>query len=173
MLKAVIFPQRGVELILIGIKLFARHQFHKLVIAGTLFVQLCLDLLELVAHALELFVECGTGLGLGALLLLGLFALGRLGSGGGGVGLGRGDLGGLGRGRCTLPCRLGGGAGCEVLALVEVVVVVAVVDRDLAVADVDDAVGHGAHQVFVVADQHDGAGEVLQGVLEHVHRVDV
>ena len=24
-----------------------------------------------------------------------------------------------------------------------------------------------------MADQHDGAGEVLQGVLEHVHRVDV
>ena len=27
--------------------------------------------------------------------------------------------------------------------------------------------------MLVVADQHDGAGEVLQGVLEHVHRVDV
>ena len=45
--------------------------------------------------------------------------------------------------------RLGGGAGCEVLALVEVVVVVAVIDRDLAVADVDHAVGHGAHQVLL------------------------
>ena len=43
----------------------------------------------------------------------------------------------------------------------------------MSVADVDDAVGHGAHQVLVVADQHDSAGEVLQGVLEHVHRVDV
>ena len=169
MLKAVIFPQRGVELILIGVKLFAGHQFHKLVIAGALFVELCLDLLELVAHALELFVERGAGLGLGALLLLGLLALGRLGGGDGGVGLGGAGLGGLGRGRRALRGRLGGGAGCEVLALVEVVVVVAVVDRDLAVADVDHAVGHGAHQVFVVADQHDGAGEVLQGVLEHVH----
>ena len=105
-------------------------------------------------------------------MLLGLFTLGRLG-GGGRIGLGRGDLSGLGRGRCTLPRRLGGGAGCEVLALVEIVVVVAVIDRDLAVADVDDAVGNGAHQVLVVADQHDGAREVLQGVLEHVHRVDV
>ena len=174
MLKAVIFPQRGVELVLIGIKLFACHQFHKLVIAGTLFVELGLDLLELVAHALELFVEGGAGLGLGALLLLGLFALGRLGSGGGSTGLsGTGGLGVLACGRRALTCRLGGGAGCEVLALVEVVVVVAVVDRDLAIADVDDAVGHGADQVLVVADQHDGAGEVLQGVLEHVHRVDV
>ena len=107
-------------------------------------------------------------------MLLGLFAFGRLGSGGGGVGLGGvGGLGALACGRRVLPCCLGGGAGREVLALVEVVVVVAVVDRDLAVADVDDAVGHGAHQVLVVADQHDGAGEVLQGVLEHVHRVDV
>ena len=106
-------------------------------------------------------------------MLLGLFALGRLGSGGGIVGLGRGDLSGLRCGRCALPCRLGGGAGREVLALVEVVVVVAVVDRDLAVADIDHAVGNGAHQVLVVADQHDGAGEVLQGVLEHIHRVDV
>ena len=69
MLKAVIFPQRGVELVLIGIKLFACHQFHKLVIAGALFVELRLDLLELVAHALGLFVERGAGLGLGALLL--------------------------------------------------------------------------------------------------------
>ena len=174
MLKAVIFPQRGVELVLIGIKLFARHQIHKLVIAGALFVELGLDLLELVAHALELFVERGAGLGLGALLLLRLFALGRLGGSGRGAGLGgAGGLGVLGCGRRALPCCLGGGAGCEVLALVEVVVVVAVVDRDLAVADVDDAVGHGAHQVLVMADQHDGAGEVLQGVLEHVHRVDI
>ena len=173
MLKAVIFPQRGVELVLIGIKLFACHQFHKLVIAGALFVELGFDLLELVAHALELFVERGAGLGLGALLLLGLFALGRLRRRGGGVDLGGAGFGGLGRGRRALTCRLGGGAGREVLALVEVVVVVAVVDRDLAVADVDHAVGHGAHQVLIVADQHDGAGEVLQGVLEHVHRVDV
>ena len=112
-------------------------------------------------------------MGLGALLLLGLFALGGFGGSCGGVGLGGAGFGGLGRGRRTLPCRLGGGTGCEVLALVEVVVVVAVIDRDLAIADVDHAVGHGAHQVFVVADQHDGAGEVLQGVLEHVHRVDV
>ena len=65
LLKAVIFPQRGVELILIGIKLFARHQFHKLVIAGAFFIEFRLDLLELVAHALELFVERSTGLGLG------------------------------------------------------------------------------------------------------------
>ena len=172
MLKAVIFPQRGVELVLIGIKLFARHQFHKLVIAGALLVELRLDLLELVAHALELFVERGAGLGLGAFLLLGLFALGRLG-GGGGVGLGGTGFGGLGRRRCALPCCLGGGAGREVLALVEVVVVVAAVDRNLAVTDVDDAVGHGAHQMLVVADQHDGAGEVLQGALEHIHRVNV
>ena len=112
-------------------------------------------------------------MGLGALLLLGLFALGRLRRRGGGVGLGGAGLGGRGRGRRALRGRLGGGAGCEVLALVEVVVVIAVVDRDFAVADIDDAVGHGAHQVLVVADQHDGAGEVLQGVLEHVHRVDV
>ena len=146
MLKAVIFPQRGVELVLIGVKLFACHQFHKLVIAGTLFVQLCLDLFELVAHALELFVERGASLGLGALLLLGLFALGRLGGRGGAAGLGGvGRLGALARRRRALPCRLGSGAGSEVLAFVEVVVVVAVVDRDLAVADVDDAVGHGAH----------------------------
>ena len=106
-------------------------------------------------------------------MLLGLFALGRLRSGSGGVGLGGASFGGLGRGGRALPCRLGGGAGCEVLALVEVVVVVAVVDRDLAIADVNDAVGHSAYQVLVVADQHDGAGEVLQGVLEHVHRADV
>ena len=105
-------------------------------------------------------------------MLLGLFALGWLRRCSGGIGLGGAGFGGLGRGRCALPCRLGG-AGCEVLALVEVVVVVAVIDRDLAIADVDHAVGHGAHQVLVVANQHDGAGEVLQGVLEHVHRVDV
>lgn len=117
MLKAVIFPQRGVELVLIGIKLFACHQFHKLVIAGALFVELGLDLLELVAHALELFVERGAGLGLGTLLLLGLFALGRLRSCGGGVGLGGAGFGGLGRGRCALRGRLGGGAGCEVSRL--------------------------------------------------------
>ena len=134
MLKAVIFPQRGVELILIGIKLFACHQFHKLVIAGALFVELRLDLLKLVAHALELFVERSAGLGLGALLLLGLFALGRFRRRGGGVGLGGAGFGGLGRGRRALPCGLGGGAGCEILALVEVVVVVAVVDRDLAIS---------------------------------------
>ena len=127
----------------------------------------------MVAHALELFVERSAGLGLGTLLLLGLFALGWLGGRSGGIGLGGAGFGGLGRGRCALPCRLGGGAGCEVLALVEVVVVVAVIDRDLAIADVDHAVGHGSHQVLVVANQHDGAGEVLQGVLEHVHRVDV
>ena len=173
MLKAVIFPQRGVELVLIGIKLFACHQFHKLIIAGTLFVELRLDLLKLVAHALELFVERGAGLGLGALLLLGLFALGLLRGGGGGVGLGGAGFGGIGRGGRTLRGRLGGGAGCEVLALVEVVVIVAVIDRDLTIADVDDTVGHGTHQVLIVADQHDGAGEVLQSVLEHVHRVDV
>ena len=171
MLKAVIFPQRGVELVLIGIKLFACHQFHKLVIAGSLFIELRLDLLELVAHALELFVERGTGLSLGTLLLLGLFALGGLGCYDGGVGLG--GAGGLARRRRTLPCRLGGGAGREVLALVEVVVVVAVVDRDVTIADVDYAIGHGTYQVLVVADQHDGAGEALQGILEHVHRVDV
>ena len=107
-------------------------------------------------------------------MLLGLFALGRLGSRGWAAGLG--GVGGLSAPaclRCALPCRLGGGAGCEVLALEEVVVVVAVVDRDLAVTDVDHAVGHGAYQVLVVADQHDGTGEVLQGVFEHVHRVDV
>ena len=97
MLKPVIFPQRGVELVLIGIKLFACHQFHKLVIAGTLFVELRLDLLELVTHALEFFVERGAGLGLGALLLLGLFALGRLGGRDGAAGLGGVGFGGLGR----------------------------------------------------------------------------
>ena len=106
-------------------------------------------------------------------MLLGLFALGRLGCRGGAAVLGGVGFGGLGRGRCALPCRLGGGAGSEVLAFEEVVVVVAIVDRDLAVADVDDAVGHSAHQVLVVADQHNGTGEVLQSVLEHVHRVDV
>ena len=106
-------------------------------------------------------------------MLLGHFTLGWLGGRCGRIRLGRGDLSGLGRGRRALPCRLGGSAGREVFALVEVVIVVAVVDRDLAIADVDHAVGHSAYQVLVVADQHDGAGEVLQGVLEHVHRVDV
>ena len=41
------------------------------------------------------------------------------------------------------------------------------------VADVDDLVGHGAHEVLVVGDEHDRALEVDERALQHVDRVDV
>ena len=58
--------------------------------------------------------------------------------------------------------------GLELGALELVVLVVAVVERHLVVAHVDHLVGHGTHQVLVVADEHDGPREVNEGLLEDV-----
>ncbi len=41
------------------------------------------------------------------------------------------------------------------------------------VAHVHDLVRHGAHQVLVVADEHDGARELNERLLKDVDRVDV
>ena len=41
------------------------------------------------------------------------------------------------------------------------------------VAHVNDLVGHGPHEVLVVADEHEGAREADERILEHADRVDV
>jgi len=48
--------------------------------------------------------------------------------------------------------------------LVQVVGVITLIDTHLAVVDLVDMVDKGAEKVAVVADQHHGTAEILQGV---------
>src|SRR5688500_6640305 len=54
-----------------------------------------------------------------------------------------------------------------------VILEVARVDGGLSVVDLDDGVGNAAAEVSVVGDEDDGAGEGVEGVLEHVARLDI
>ncbi len=59
------------------------------------------------------------------------------------------------------------------MGLFQVIVVIPLVDPHLAVVDLEDPVHQRAQEVAVMADQHDGAGEVPEGVQEDFPGLDV
>ena len=104
--------------------------------------------LEAVLGALEAPVELGASRRLGAFLLL---CLPTLANGGGRIrrALDNRGLYGYGGARCA---RSGSGRALrQILALEEVVLVITIIHGHLAIADIDHAVGDGAHQMLVVA----------------------
>ena len=64
-------------------------------------------------------------------------------------------------------------SGVRLGGLAQVVFVIALVDPHLAVVDLKDPVDQAAQEVAVMADQHDRAGELLQGVQQHLAGLDV